>query len=234
LSKAWTRQELQDANDRLAYLEKLPNTMNVNADERIRIKLIAGKYNVNIDECMAVPGTEMFDCILTLELVMRNAIRTAKSLNRATLLSKQKDLKTQLNFHRNNLVALGCNSSIAATGNWNGTFADSYGSITISGTGSTISATFTSQGPENNWKNVGQWSECTVNGNKATCKWTCSYSDNDKTGTRKGTVEVTLNGNSISGSYREDTPSFTWKPGIDNKYTKMQKDAVWPFNMKRR
>ena len=96
-----------------------------------------------------------------------------------------------------------------------------------------MSASFTSQGPENNWKNVGQWSDCKVNGNSAKCNWTCSYSDNDKSGTRNGTLEVTLSGNTISGSYYEDTPSFTWKPGVD-KYTKMQKGAVWPFNMKRK
>lgn len=256
LSQTLTQKEIEDFKKDILFLKAKLKRENSN-----KIIQISKKHNFSFKACeernKSNPNNagymgSTYICLSELQKIIETKIDKAKGLkpidetiddiindkpptsnSRPELINKKNEIEKQIAFHKNNIIALGCNE---ASAKWNGTFTDSYGSVTITSSGTSMSASFTSQGPEDNWKNVGQWTNCKVEGNTAKCDWSCSYSDNNKTGTRNGRLEVTLSGNTISGSSFEETPAsaFNWKPGITDKYTKMGKGAVWPINMKRK
>lgn len=95
--------------------------------------------------------------------------------------------------------------------NFAGTYAraDGTSTVTISGSGSSLTATEEwAAGGRNGTNN---WSNCQVTGNTIKCKWTGVYrGDPDKTADRKGTVTGTLNGDKLTGTFYEDEPTFHW------------------------
>ena len=117
--------------------------------------------------------------------------------------------------------------------NWNGTFADSYSRATVSGSGNSVSCSWTYN--VSGAKGTASWSNCKVVGNTVSGNWTAQHEDDTKTGTRKGTFTATLSGNTLSGQLVEDTPSWNYKPGYNagNVQSSMQKGAVWPFTWQR-
>lgn len=119
------------------------------------------------------------------------------------------------------------------TGNWSGTWIDGISVVKISGSGNSLSATWTYK--DTNLNGSGSWSACKVEGNTAKCNWTVAHEDDTKAGTRKGTLEATLNGTTIAGSYYEDAPQWSYKPGYSasNVTSSMYKGAVHPMNLKR-
>jgi len=99
---------------------------------------------------------------------------------------------------------------------WTGTwlYTDDNGSenVTISTKSNSLSASFKytrSAGRSGN----GQWTNCNARGNTLKCDWTAEHDDPEKTGTRRGTLKMTLSGDTISGTYLEDYASWNWKPG---------------------
>jgi len=119
---------------------------------------------------------------------------------------------------------------------WSGTYVNAAGTSTIIVTGDRGRLT-----AEENWK-VGDrygrnaWVGCTVQANTAKCKWTGTYEgDPAKSGTRSGTLTVTLDGNTLTGRYDEDTPNFKRPDGkpFDSSYSSIHKGAEWPVDFKR-
>lgn len=127
-------------------------------------------------------------------------------------------------------LASSSGSTPDAGSRWAGTYTNDASVLRISGGPQSLSAA-------EQWKTGGrfginQWSNCHVTGNTAKCQWTGIYQgDPDKTANRHGTLEVTLSGDRLSGSYYEDEPSFAWK--VSPYPSAMHKGAVWPINMKR-
>ena len=127
-------------------------------------------------------------------------------------------------------LASSSGSTPDAGSRWAGTYANNTSVLRVSGGQESLTAT-------EQWKTSdrfgsNQWSNCHVSGNVAKCQWTGIYQgDPDKTANRHGTLEVTLNGDTLSGSYYEDEPSFSWK--VSPYPSAMHKGAVWPINMKR-
>ena len=121
-----------------------------------------------------------------------------------------------------------------ASQNWAGTWIDGIIVTNISGGGNSISASFTYK--DTNLIGSGSWSNCTVQGNTAKCNWTASHEDDTKSGTRRGTLDATISGNTITGSYYEDTPQWSYKPGYSasNITSSMYKGAVHAINLTRR
>src|ERR1035437_7367003 len=101
-------------------------------------------------------------------------------------------------------------SAVAQT-NWSGTWTDAGSVTNISGGGNSLSASFTYKGSD--YSGSGSCSNCRVAGNTATCNWTASHNDDTKSGTRTGTLEVTLSGDMITGAYHEAAPQWSYKPG---------------------
>lgn len=118
--------------------------------------------------------------------------------------------------------------------NWAGTYEGntSWGvlRIVISGLGNGISAT-TAHIKTSGYTDKGQWFDCKVEGNKLKCKWTEKFEDGDKSASRNGTVEVTLQGNVLSGTSFENEPSFSWKPNISPYQSGMRAGAAWPLSI---
>lgn len=118
--------------------------------------------------------------------------------------------------------------------NWAGTYEGntSWGvlRIVISGLGNDISAT-TAHIKTSGYTDKGQWFDCKVEGNKLKCKWTEKFEDGDKSASRNGTVEVTLQGNVLSGTSFENEPSFSWKPNISPYQSGMRAGAAWPLTI---
>jgi hypothetical protein len=118
--------------------------------------------------------------------------------------------------------------------NWTGTWVGSYNQIVrISGGGSSISASFEYQQPGASGN--GQWSNCRVTGNTAECNYTANHDDETKSGTRRGKLIVTLNGDTITGTYYEDEPQWTYKGdrNATNVTSAMYKGAQFPVTFKR-
>lgn len=113
---------------------------------------------------------------------------------------------------------------------WDGTYADTYSTITVSGK----SINFQFQVGDS--KGSGTWAIEKMEGNSVAGKWTSSYSDATKTGTRSGTVTASISGDTISGEYIEDTPIWSWKAGYGphNVTSSMYKGKHWPFSLKRK
>lgn len=121
--------------------------------------------------------------------------------------------------------------------NWSGTYTNAAGTstLTLSGSGTSLSAT--EQWRSGDRHGTGAWSNCKVNGNAASCDWTGTYEgDPAKSGTRHGTLSVTLDGNRLSGSSLEDTPDFREPSGkqFDSSYSSMHKGAVWSIDYTRK
>lgn len=118
--------------------------------------------------------------------------------------------------------------------NWAGTYEGntSWGvlRIVISGLDNGISAT-TAHIKTSGYTDKGQWFDCKVEGNKLKCKWTEKFEDGDKSASRNGTVEVTLQGNVLSGTSFENEPSFSWKPNISPYQSGMRAGAAWPLTI---
>jgi hypothetical protein len=118
--------------------------------------------------------------------------------------------------------------------NWAGTWVGSYNqTVNISGGGSSISASFSYQQPGASGN--GQWSNCRVTGNTAECNYTAHHDDATKSGTRSGKLSVTLNGDTITGTYYEDEPQWTYKGdrNASNVNSAMHKGAQFPVTFKR-
>jgi hypothetical protein len=117
---------------------------------------------------------------------------------------------------------------------WAGTYASkssgAASTVTVSGSGGSLTAT-------EHWKagpryGSNTWHNCKVSGNTAKCDWTGTYEgDPDKFGHRRGTLEARLSGNTISGAYYEDEPTFDWH--VAPYPSAMHKGAVWPFTLTR-
>lgn len=122
-----------------------------------------------------------------------------------------------------------------SSANWSGTWKNVNGTstLTVSGNGTALTASEI----WNNGERHGQvtWKNCKVQGNNATCDWDGTYEgDPGKSGTRHGTLSVTVNGNALTGSYYEDTPNFVNADGTPfTGSSAMHKGAVWPIDFKR-
>jgi hypothetical protein len=106
--------------------------------------------------------------------------------------------------------------------------------ITISGGGS--SPTAMEEWAAGGRRGTNHWSNCQVTGNTVKCDWTGDYrGDPAKSGDRHGTLVVTFSGNTMSGTYLEDTPDFKNPDGTPfTGYSAMQKGARWPINHTRK
>jgi hypothetical protein len=123
---------------------------------------------------------------------------------------------------------------IAGGENWAGTWAGSYNHVvTISGGGDSISASFQYQ--QVGASGSGQWSNCRVTGNTLECDYTAHHDDATKSGSRSGKVKVSLSGDTITGTFYEDTPQWSYKPGYSaaNVNSAMFKGAEFHVTFKR-
>lgn len=128
----------------------------------------------------------------------------------------------------------GTKGTTGATTGWTGTWVGGGDTVTISATGNSISASFQYKHPPHS-TGTGQWTNCKIEGNKATCNWSENYDDEDKSAVRGGTLVVTLNGDSITGqSLEENEPRFTWKQGISPYSSSIRKGARWSINLTRK
>lgn len=117
---------------------------------------------------------------------------------------------------------------------WSGTWVGGGAVVTISASGNSISASFNYKHPPQS-VGSGNWMNCIIEGYKATCTWSESYEDEDKSASRGGTLEVTLNGDSISGqSFETNEPQFTWKQGVSPYWSSIRKGATWSINLTRK
>lgn len=103
----------------------------------------------------------------------------------------------------------------AKTANWVGTwiYDDKHGTVTLSGSGSSVSANATYA--ISDWKSISTISGCREAGdNKLACRYSGNYEDPDKTVISAGKVELTLSGDQISSVWTEiGEPKISWKPG---------------------
>jgi hypothetical protein len=160
--------------------------------------------------------------------------------HRAEIQQQQAALNRQIASHRNNLVALKCDEPGGGEGgdqDWSGTWtrSDSVETINIEGGSGSISATFQYQGGD--FRGNGQWSNCQLTGSTVTCDFSATHDDSTKSGSRKGTVEMTLSGNTMSGHYREgENPKWSWKPGYGphNVNSSMVEGAVFNVSYTRK
>jgi hypothetical protein len=119
---------------------------------------------------------------------------------------------------------------VARSVNFAGVYSNGTSAVTISGSGTSLTA-------QEKWATGGRngsntWTNCRVSGNSAKCDWTGTYlGDPDKTADRRGTLTATLNGNTLTGSYTEAEPTFHWK--VRPYPSAMHKGAVWPFTLMR-
>jgi hypothetical protein len=123
---------------------------------------------------------------------------------------------------------------IAGNENWAGTWSGSYNLVVnISGAGDSISASFQYQ--QVGASGSGQWSNCRVTGSTAECDYTAHHDDATKSGNRRGKVKVILSGDTITGTFFEDTPQWSYKPGYSaaNVSSAMFKGAEFHVTFKR-
>lgn len=78
------------------------------------------------------------------------------------------------------------------------------------------------------------FSNFVVTGNTAKYTWTGHYEDDDKTVERKGTGQMTLNGDSITVTDTETDDTYNWKKGVSPYSSAMQKGAVWNYTLVRK
>lgn len=143
---------------------------------------------------------------------------------------QQADLNRQIASHRNNLVVFKCDGLGGGDQDWSGTWTrtDGVETVNVLGGGGSISATFQYQGGD--FSGNGQWSNCRLTGSTVACDFNANHDDSTKSGTRKGTVKMTLSGNTMSGHYREgENPKWSWKPGYGphNVNSSMVEGAVF-------
>jgi hypothetical protein len=157
--------------------------------------------------------------------------------HKAEIRQQQTALDRQIASHRNNLVVLKCDGLGGDDQDWSGTWTRSDGveTINITGGGASISATFQYQGGD--FSGNGQWSNCRLTGSTVTCDFSANHDDSTKSGERKGTVEMTLSGNTMSGRYLEgQNPKWSWKPGYGphNVNSSMVEGAVFNVSYTRK
>lgn len=177
---------------------------------------------------------------MTFQKAMRDKMQQLldKTLQYSNADEIQADLENairQIQFHKDRLVILRCDSVEGS--NWAGTYvANEKNKITISGADLSLSAVSVWDASyDNGSKGTDNWSNCEqVASNKVECKWDGEQSDNDKTTTRRGRVEATLNGDTLEVKYTEDEPTFKWKGGKPLYQSKMQKGAIWTGTYKRK
>jgi len=134
----------------------------------------------------------------------------------------------------------GSTASSSKPANWNGTWqwhpsGNITMTVTISGNNDSLSASYQWTDRGLGTRGTGSWA-CTVTGtgNTAVCTFTENYADGDKTGLRKGTVDLTLSGDTIAGTVEDgETPRWNWKPGVAQYTSKIGKGARWPLTLKR-
>ena len=119
---------------------------------------------------------------------------------------------------------------------WSGTWVADRTTYNISSSGNSISASFQYNFPNAYNKNArgsGQWSNCTIEGNTATCHFTISHEDDDKTANASGIVKVTLSGDTITGGTTVTESSINWKPRSEGGSSDLQKGGVGTIELKR-
>jgi len=114
LSFAWTKKEIQEAKNKMAFVKTWSEQRQLLATERSQLDEICKEYEFNYDDCTWKMSQQ--NCLGSLERTIGEKIDRAKSLDRAALLAKQKDLEAQISKHRNNLIALGCDGKTAGGG----------------------------------------------------------------------------------------------------------------------
>jgi hypothetical protein len=125
-------------------------------------------------------------------------------------------------------------TTVNAAPNWAGTWVGSYNyTLNISGGGSSISASFQYQ--QVGASGSGQWSNCRVTGNTAECDYTAQHDDVTKSGSRRGKLKFTLNGDTMTGTLYEDEPKWTYKGdrNASNVSSAMYKGAQFQMTFKR-
>ena len=116
---------------------------------------------------------------------------------------------------------------------WSGTYEspDKKSTITLSSSGETLTGS-------DQWVNGERYgndtiTDGTITGHTAKANWKGEYlGDPDKVGHRHGTLQMTLDGDTLSGEYDEDEPTFDWN--VAPYESAMHKGAVWPFTYTRR
>ena len=116
---------------------------------------------------------------------------------------------------------------------WNGTFKDNNAIYNLSGGNGSVSGNFTYT--INDAKGSGSLRSTKMEGNTITGTWTAQHQDDTKTGSRSGTFTFTLKGDTITGNFVEDTPTWNYKPGYSaaNVNSSMRKGVVWPASLNR-
>jgi len=148
---------------------------------------------------------------------------------------KWSDIPAELTQHeqeRRYTVYIEPNQKAEDVVNWSGTYTGSYWIFNLSGSGSTVSGSFSySSGSA---KGTGSLTNCKVNGNTVTGNWIAQHEDDTKTGTRKGTFTASLSSNNLTGHLLEDDPgawSYKEKYSAANVFSSMKKGAVWAFDL---
>ena len=118
---------------------------------------------------------------------------------------------------------------VAPAVDWSGTYSDGQNEYILSGRGYGLTA----QGRSlRGTKSSGRWSDCAVQGNRATCTFSGSYEDADKTATYTGIADTTLSADGISGTHTLTNVSVSWRSAPYN--TAFHEGAVFPFSLPRK
>jgi len=111
---------------------------------------------------------------------------------------------------------------------WAGTYGDGENEYTLTGGNAGLSG----QGRSLRGNPAsGQWSACVVEGNRATCQFSGSFRDDDKSASYSGTAQLTLDGDTLSGTNVLERVSISWRSAPYG--TVFQEGARFPFSLKR-
>lgn len=100
----------------------------------------------------------------------------------------------------------GANISGGGAASWIGTFEGGGFRYQVTGSGNTLTISYTSSRVTQSGSH-----RCTVSGNKATCRGAGTYSDKDKTIPYNDSWQLSLNGDTISGTWRIEQSNVSWR-----------------------
>jgi hypothetical protein len=160
----------------------------------------------------------------------------------AELEYKLERVTQQLELRKKRLADLHCGDvmkrapALAGGQDWTGSWTreDGIEVVNVSGSGGGVTASLHYEGA--GFSGNGNWSNCRSEGATLVCDWRAQHDDATKSGTRKGTITLTLNGDTMGSVLVEDTPEWSWKPGYSpaNVTSVHQKGKTWTWSYSRK